>query len=436
MIKQWRLFFASILSLTMTSQVFAVGTAGIGNEVPSARAAGQGYVGIAGQNEDPVTVYTNPAGITGLKGTQTTTGFHWENLHGGYEDDNGNKTKMRSIDAVVPNFAVTHSCMDGKLGLGLSAQSPYGLETHWPGAGSELRYVATNSLLHLVILSPAVAYQIAPTVSVGVGADYVNLFEASLEKNVNFGGGTADADSKLTGTAANWGYHTGVVFQPSTKHAFGMTYHSRVKLNINGTLELSNLSGAGAALFGGSKYQTSAYTDIYLPQNVQFGYAFKPTDKWMLEVDAAWYDWDPNHNIDVRVAESNPARRAVLNRNNPIPTNWRDAWGLSTGANYKATERLQVRGGFWYAPWIEPESSFSPALLDVSRYGLSVGLGYAVTANIGIDASYSAVFFHNRVIHNSIGTDATGIPNYANGTYSNFTNVIGLNFTYKFDTAK
>src|SRR5258706_16425557 len=116
----------------MVSESFA-GGAFIGNEVPSARAAGQGYVGVAGQNNDPTAVYTNPGAMTSLKGTQATMGLHWENVHGSYQDNVGNTTKERVVNVAVPNFSTTQSFMDGKLSAGLRSQSPYGVETNWPG---------------------------------------------------------------------------------------------------------------------------------------------------------------------------------------------------------------------------------------------------------------------------------------------------------------
>src|SRR5207302_6277579 len=87
-------------------------------------------------------------------------------------------------NVAVPNASVTQSFMDGKLGAGLTVQSPYGLETHWD-ANSPMRYVATNSVLHMVDVSPAIAYQVHPKVSVGAGIDYVNLFDAQLDRQVD-----------------------------------------------------------------------------------------------------------------------------------------------------------------------------------------------------------------------------------------------------------
>ena len=409
-----------VLSLGIGSNAFAIGSGFIGNETPSARAAGSGYIGVAGQNNDPTAVFTNPAAMTALKGTQATVGATWENVHGDYVDNSGNETKERVTNAAVPNFSVTQSFMDGKLSAGLSAQSPYGLETRWD-SNSPIRYVATNSVLHMVDITPAVAYQVHPMVSVGVGADYVNLFDAELDKQVPTGG--ADGTSSLKGQAASWGYHAGIVIQPTEQHALGITYHSKVNLRVNGNLTLAGLSGGLAALFGGSNYTTSAYTDAVLPSNVQFGYAYKPNDKWIFEADAAWYHWSEGQDLNVRYAETNAGRLAVLNTGNPIPLTSRDAWSALAGTNYKLSDKWQFRGGFWYVPWAVPESTFSPGFMDLTRYGVSTGFGYAITESVSLDAAYSAVFFHNRSINNSYAV---------NGTYEDFANLLALNVTYRF----
>jgi len=435
-------FAFAIIILSIYSHVFAAGSGGLGNEVLSARALGQGAVGVAGQNDDASVAYTNPAGLTNIKGTQITLGGTWENLHGSYQSNSGNQTDLRLNDIGVPNIAISQSFMDGKIGTGLAIEAPYGLETHWPG-DSSLRYIATNSTLHLLFISPAVAYQINPMVSVGVGADYVKTLDATLEKHANVDDintalgfptvGAPDANSVLTGKASNWGYHAGVLFQPNEQHAFGLTYHSKIKLSINGSVTLSGLTGASATVFGGSDYSTSAYTDLFLPQNIQFGYAFKPTSQWTLEADAAWFDWYSVRDLNVRYAETNPVRLAVLTTGNPTPETWRDTWNFATGANYKFNDQLQLRGGFWYLPYVVPESTFSPALLDLSRYAITAGAGYAFTPAITLDVAYNAVFLEKRIINNNVGLSSTGDPRSdISGTYNNFANLLALNLTYRF----
>jgi long-chain fatty acid transport protein len=111
----------------------------------------------------------------------------------------------------------------------------------------------------------------------------------------------------------------------------------------------------------------------------------------------------------------------------PTPLDLRDVWSFATGVNYKATDRLQVRTGFWYEPWATPESTFGPAFMDLSRYGVSVGAGYGLTDHLSVDAAYTAVFMHNRTINNG------AVPA---GTYSDFANLVALNFTYRFGGAR
>src|ERR1017187_10500157 len=215
-------------------------------------------------------------------------------------------------------------------------------------------------------------------VSVGAGVDYVNLFNAQLDRQISVDGvNTAltvpttaggDATSSLRGQAANWGFHTGVVIQPTEQHSFGIVYHSKVNLRVNGNVTIRNLYGAAASPFGfgGTDFTTSAYTDLVLPQNVQFGYAFKPNEKLMLEADTAWYHWSEGQDLNVRYPAATPTQRALLNTGNPTPFTPRDAWSANVGANYKMTDRWQLRSGFWYEPWAIPESTFSPAFMDLT----------------------------------------------------------------------
>lgn len=438
-----RVSLALFLSLGICGDALAIGAANIGNEVLSARAAGQGYVGVAGQNDDPSVVYANPAAMTNLRGTQISAGSHWENIYGTYKTDAGAETKAKTSNVAVPNFSMTQSLLDGQLSLGLSVQSPFGLETNWPG-NSPLRYVATNSRLGMVLISPAVAYQIHPNLSVGAGLDYANVFRAQLDRHVNVDAlnfalssptsGAPDAISSLRGEGKAWGTHVGLLLEPHEKHSIGVTYHSKMKVRINGSLSLSGLSGSAAlGVFGGSNYATSAYTDIVLPSNVQAGYAFKPSERWLLEVDAAWYHWSGGDDLRVRYPAATSTQQSVLNTGNPSKTDLRDAWSFAAGANYKASDRWQFRGGTWYEPWAMPEHRFNPAFNDLSRYGLTAGFGVNLTKNVGLDMAYSAVFMHNRHIHNNVGFATTG--NSAvdiDGTYKNFANLFALNLTYRF----
>lgn len=431
-----------LMSMGMTANSWAIGGANIGDEVPSARAAGQGYTGIAGQNDDPTVAWSNAAGIVLLPGTQFTVGGTYENIRGKYESPSGTETKERVTNVVVPNMSLTHTFSDGQIGLGIAVQTPYGLETHW-GDGP-LRYVATDSRLATTFISPSVSAKFDPTFTLGAGFDFVDASNAQLDRHISnpalntaigFPSGSGDSVASLKGDGTGWGGHAGFIYMPTDKHSIGVTYHSQVTIPIDGRIKLSGLNGAAASplVFGGSEFTANAETEINLPENVQVGYSYKPTTKWMLEADAAWYRWSQFKSLAVQYKGVTSTQQSVLNNGNPVSQDLRDAWSFATGTNYKFNDHWQFRGGFWYEPWAQHEDAFTPAYIDLSRYGLTGGAGYAINSHLSLDLAYSAIFTHTRTITNSVGLNTAGFPQAdISGTYKDFAHVIALNVTYKF----
>ena len=244
-----------------------------------------------------------------------------------------------------------------------------------------------------------------PEFSIGAGFDYADLLNAQLDRHVNndalnagyvqagipgatLSANSPDAVASLRGSGASWGGHAGFVYKPYENHAIGVAYHSQVTIPVDGTIALSGLSGTAASVFGGSTYTTDAETQVVLPENVQLGYSYKPTSKWQFEADAAWYHWSADQSLTINYSESNPARLAALNTGNPTALGLRDAWSFATGANYNYNDSWQWRSGFWYQPHAQNEGAFNPAYQDLSRYGLSVGAGYAISSHVTIDLAY------------------------------------------------
>ncbi len=311
--KRLKAVVGALLSLTMCSQAFALGAASYSSELISTRSLGEGGTGVAGTQNDPTSVYTNPAAMTILKGTQATIGLTYVNASptftnaatsGGFGASQytagqpGQVSGARATSVIVPSFAATTQFLDGKLAAGLAVVTPYGLETHFDG-DSPIRYATTDARLRIIDITPSVAYKVNDVFSVGVGVDYWDTTEGDLEKKVNVnalnaslsGVGGPDANSALTGTGDGWGYHLGTTIRPSEHHQIGLVYHSSVKMNLTGTTQLTGLSGKSALVFGGSNFSTGVTAPLFMPQNVQLGYSYMPNDQWSFEADAAWYDW-------------------------------------------------------------------------------------------------------------------------------------------------
>lgn len=440
----------AVLSLALGGRAFALGTASYSSELISARSLGQGGTGVAGTQNDPVAAYTNPAGMTSMAGTQVTGGLAYVNARptftnavkssgfgtSAYSRGNpGEVSGARATSVLVPDFGATTRLLDGRLAAGLTLVSAYGLETHFDG-DSPVRYQSTDSRLRIIDLTPSVAYKICDGFSAGAGLDYFNAIEGQLDKAVNVnalnaslgGAGGPDGFSRLNGNGDGWGYHLGATIRPGERHQIGLVYHSAVKIGLSGDVELSGLSGNSAAVFGGSSFKTSVTAPLYIPQNVQLGYAFMPDEKWMLEADAAWYDWYAARQLGVVYSGLTPAQNAVLQNGNPTKFNPRKTLNFGLGANYKSGEKLQIRGGAYYQAAALPESAFDSAFVDLPRYALTAGAGYALSPALGLDVAYNAVFFHGRAID---APGAAGSGSGYSGAFNSFAHIVSASLTWR-----
>jgi len=169
------------------------------------------------------------------------------------------------------------------------------------------------------------------------------------------------------------------------------------------------------------------------------GYAYKPSQRLMLEVDGAWYDWSVFRELNVRFPDATATQAAVLTNSgagNPTPLRLVDSFNIAAGANYKLSETWQARGGLWYQPSMTPEDTFTPSIIDLSRYGLSAGFGYTV-GPVTLDAAYNVVFFHNRQVTNAVGLNSAGFAAAdISGSYGNWANLVSVNATYRFGSSR
>ncbi|NNN04403.1 MAG: hypothetical protein HKL90_00745 [Elusimicrobia bacterium] len=439
----------TLLSLSMAGQAFALGAASYSSELISAKSLGMGGVGVAGATDDISDSYTNPAGLTALKGTQVTIGGTYVNASPSFTNAGsqaspglpvGAVSGARATSVFIPNFGISSQFLDGKLAAGLAVVDPYGLETHFDG-DSPVRYAATDARLRIIDITPSVAYKVCSGFSIGVGGDYYDTIDGALDHAINESAlntklsgtptSSPDGSSALAATGDGWGYHVGATLQPNEHHKIGLVYHSNVKMSLSGNVQLAGLTGASALVFGGQTFNAAATAPVFIPQNVQLGYAYMPNKKWTIEADAAWYDWYDARQLGITYSGLTTAQNSVLQSGNPQQFDPRKTLNFGLGANYIKDDVWQFRGGAYYQGASLPESAFDPAFADIPRYGLTVGASYAITPAVGVDVAYNAVIFHTRSINqNQI---AQGQPGFY-GSFDNFASIVSANLNYKFDT--
>jgi long-chain fatty acid transport protein len=276
--------------------------------------------------------------------------------------------------------------------------------------------------------NPTIAYKVNDYVSVGAGIDF---FTADVNKHRVVSATLSDTggDFQLKGSDESWGYNFGLLLRPSEKHRIGISYRSEIDLTLEGTVALDGLNAAGQAVFGATSYSTKMESKSTIPRSIAFGYAYQPNKKWTIEADAEWTDWScVEEEFLTYPNETNALRLNTLNTDNPASRDWRSVWAYGIGAEYQATDKLELRSGFLYEQSPIPSANFEPVLPDSNKHGITMGAGYLLK-NVKIDASYAFFKYRDRdVTRSTVGATNTNV----NGKYKGYVNIVGLSLTYKY----
>lgn len=406
---------------------FALGGGGFRNEAAvDAEATGKGQAFVA-QADSPSAIHYNPAGLVQLEGSHVRVGSVLQAPRTWHTSTSGNETYMQMQTFLIPNFFYVTDIGLEKWRFGFSATSPYGLGTDWAD-DSFSSVQATESDTEFYQINPTVAYNLNDIISLGFGVDYMKSY-VSKHKRITaaLGGG----DFHLKGDDDGWGYNVGLLVRPSERHSIGISYRSKIELTYGGLASLDNLNiiAIGGYNFPGSTYSTDVEAKLVLPRSLAAGYAFKPDDKWTIELDVEWTGWSSVEEDFVRYPnETDPSRLIILNDSNPSPKDWNDSLGYGLGVEYKATDWLELRGGYLFYQTPIPSVSFETALPDADRHAVTFGLGCKLREDLTLDIAYLGVLAVDRDVTNDVASAYTDLD----GKYESYTNIFSVSFTYRY----
>ena len=386
--------------------------------------------------DDASAIVYNPAGLTQLERPQLSLGtsfiYGTVDYHG-----NGISDKM-DAHAIVPNMFFASPIVEDKFAAGLGITVPYGLGGGWEEDGFS-RYTITDFFLSIININPALTYKPFSFLSVGVGLDYYYA-NTDLENRLNVG----LINASLTGTPIDantsdgfqdfddfhgdgLGYNIGILWNITQRHNVGISFRSKAEIDLEGKMKLSNLSGPTAEVFGSDSFSTRTKTDVTLPEMLTFGYAYRHGDRWSIEADIQWTNWSRFDVLEFSFQSTN----FLLEGANENVRNWDNTLGFALGGEYKLSEAIKLRGGYFFHESPVPSDTFEPAIAQSSRHGLTTGIGYSwgKKLNKWIDFAYGEVFYENRKVNNSVG-DNVGGP--IDGEYDNSNHIVLINFNYQF----
>ena len=393
-----------------------------GFRLPEQDSAAMGMASaFVGQADNPSAAWYNPAGITQLDGTRISAGviaISPDLTHENNTVNPGTTDGSKRAVEYTPHLYATHKLND-QFSVGFGINSPFGLTTNWDQNNSSTKYVATYSRVETVEFNPNIALKVNDNLSLAVGIDYVHL-RATLEKKVFvvLPGPIVlgDHNFRLSGDSDGLGVNAALKYKFTDALHAGLSYRSRIKVDIDGTAELTG---------GPAATNAPASTSITLPDILQFGVSYRPTDNLIVNVDLEYTWWSTYDRI--QVTSPNPLF------NSTDPKNWENVWCFRIGGQYKISDQWKVRAGYLYDQNPVKEQYFENRIPDSDRQAVSLGGGFT-TGNVTIDAAYMYLMFNKRTISNSQEDNVAppGFVNSLNGTYKSSAQLAGITLGYKF----
>jgi long-chain fatty acid transport protein len=386
------------------------------NQSASANGMGTAFTAVA---NDASAVWYNPAALTELEGTNLSIGGVFIDPRTEHTAADG--TTMDRPDNMIhtlPHFYATRK-INNKWSVGVGVLAPYGLSTSWDDETSLTRKVATESALKAVYTNLNGAYKVNNNLSVAAGASFVQL-DATMNKMVTAAGQTVEQTLKGDGTAV--GYNVAALYKWN-KWNFAANYRSKVKIDVEGTMQLP-LTGAGAAF---AVNDDDATTKITMPDTLQLAAAYKYGDSWLFTGEADYTNWTTYRRLDVEYTNvSNQTSTSYDYKS------WNAVWAFRVGTEYKVNETWKLRAGSYFDMTPVSDRYFETRNACSNRFGVSVGAGWT-KGNFSVDASYLYLKFMERRVQNSIQDDGiTGGTTVLNGKYNTVARLPAVSVNYKF----
>jgi long-chain fatty acid transport protein len=370
------------------------------NQDPDGIARGNAEAATA---DNPSAIYYNPAGITQLEGLQVRAGLYAISADTKYTSPTGVKAETDTMIQMVSQFYATYSFHEAPVSVGLGIYAPYGLALDW-GGGTPFSTAAENGKLVYICFNPVIAWRIHPTLSVAVGPT-VNYSEATLENG--FSPLNPNDKFKFKGSDNAVGFNAGLRWQPHPMVAFGINYRSATTVDYDGFSQTRPDSPF--------PYYPATKTTakVQFPQYVALGVSFRPTEKWNIEFDADWTDWD---NVNSIIFKGTPLGDI------PFILNYQSSWMYEFGVTRQLGGGFYVNLGLIYSENSSPEKYYNPIVPDTDLFLPGVGIGYH-----GKRWDW-AVGYHCAIGHRHVDQAANPV---VNGTYDTFNNAVNFSVTLK-----
>lgn len=404
----------------------------------SAHASGTANAGAGANVENASILYFNPAGMSRLpQGTQISFGAAVLNVDPKAKDITATDALGRPVDgsnggdfidtAVIPNFYVTHTMGDFAAGLGVYV--PFGLTSDYDD-NFKGRFLADETEIQVISISPSFAYNINEQLSLGVSMN-IMYGEGKLTRSQDFYGvgaltaqGLKEAGlvtdpatlGQIQAATANWdegyfdtegddweiGWTIGLMYQPIESTTLGLTYRSKVDFNLEGDTKLTNYPNFNRNTMGFDPVDLKEGAEVPLttPESVTFSLKHDFNDQWTLLAGATWTRWSRFQNLDIFSKEGANGAIAQIGSTKyrdpngdligHVEENFHNTWSFAVGALYHLNENWTLKAGYAYDESAVSNTYLTARVPSSDRQWLTLGAqwrdlesGWTVDAALG-----------------------------------------------------
>ncbi|MFC5271069.1 OmpP1/FadL family transporter [Adhaeribacter terreus] len=377
---------------------------------------GMGHAG-TGLALDEASVFFNPGAMSHLRQNGFQLGASGIISKIAYLETAPGNTTAKSDNPTGTPFSAygVFGKEESSLKFGLGVYTPFGSKVKW---GDEWigRYGLNELELSAIFIQPTVSYKIGDKVGIGAGVVY-SRGGVNLQRSIPVQDQDAnDGHAELDGSASGWGYNAGIYFKPNDKFSVGLTYRSKVNMEVDEGDATFQVASSLASRFP----NTTFTTELPLPANITLGIGFTPTEALTIAADVQRVNWSAYKNLRFEYGAAINGSTFTENARN-----YEDVYIYRLGAQYKITDAFALRAGGYYDNTPVQDGYLTPETPDANAIGISGGLGYAVSDNFQIDASFLYISKEER-------TDLSDLSGGIGGTYKTNVNIPGLAVSYKF----
>jgi len=369
------------------------------NEVMGVRQLGMGSI-FAGIADDATAIFYNPAGILSKNLDVIVEGIAQLPKHSYFSDSLG-ETIYSKKNSIIPQLFFTYKLND-KAGLGLGVYAPYGGGV--VGWKKEDLGMLMESGLVVYTLTPTLAYQLTPNLSIGVKGNIYYGFAMQKQENTD----TVDVNAK--GPAFSGGL--GILWE-NDKIGIGLSVRGPAKIKLSGTYDSKQMG------------EHDIDMEFNLPTNILFGIGYKVTSNLTLGIDAEYSMWSALDIFKTTIKEvTTPLGTGDLEQEDTL--DFENIYKIKAGGEYTLSNGLALRFGAAYDKYSIPDKSLNPVNIDVDKYVVFSGLGYTVN-KVQLNLSFLYAMGQEREVTEEVAPGVTITSRYNLNAF-----VIGAGIRYSF----